>query len=82
MTPVKYSARQVRVLDLMGVALLIAFLGFGAFYQLKGWKLEGVHLIGVCLIIVNYVNLFRGQIAQAVARIDELEKRLSASPSP
>jgi hypothetical protein len=81
MTPAGYSPRQVRILDLTGILLLLALLGFGMLYQIKGWKLEGTHLIGVCVVIVNYVNLFRAQLSRASARIDELEKRLPIAPA-
>lgn len=78
MTPVGFSPKQARMLDLTGIALLLALMGFGLLYQFKGWKLDGTNLVGVCIVIINYVNLFRGQIGQAAARIDELEKQLSA----
>jgi hypothetical protein len=54
-------------------------MGFGLFYQFEGFKLDGADLVLVSIIIINYVNLFRSQITQASARIDELEKKLSAS---
>ncbi len=74
------SPRMTLVLEITCIVLLIGALGFGVLYQLKGWRLEGGHLILVCILIINYVNLIRGQLAQANARIDELEKRLAATP--
>jgi hypothetical protein len=50
----------------------------GVLYQFMGLKLDGVHLVIVGVLIVNFVNLFRSQLRQASDRIDELEKRLAA----
>ena len=44
-------------------------------------KLGGVELLLVCILIINYVNLFRSQLRQASARIEELEKKLSTYPA-
>jgi hypothetical protein len=72
------SPRQIRMFEILAVCLLIFGLGVGVLYQFMGLKLEGAHLVLVCILIVNYVNLFRSQLRQASDRIDELEKRLAA----
>ena len=78
MTPLPSSPRQTRMLEILGVSMLIFTLGFGLLYQFKGWKLDGSALIIVCIIIVNYVNLIRSQFAEVLARINELEMKPSA----
>ncbi len=75
-----FSPRQTRLLEVIGICLLFFTMGFSLFYQFEGLKLDGADLIIVCIIIINYVNLFRSQIAQASARIDKLEEKLSTPP--
>ena len=77
MTAPTFSSRQTRVLQITGACLLIFNLGFGLFYQVMKLKLDGVVLIGVCVLIINYVNLLQSQLRQASVRIDELEKKLA-----
>ena len=76
------SPKWTLALEITSLVLLVATMGFGVLYQIKGWKLEGEHLILVGILVVNYVNLIRGQLAQATARIDELEQRLAALERP
>jgi hypothetical protein len=80
MSPYSFSPKQTRVLEITCLVIFIAAIIFGVVYQIMGWKLEGGHLILVCILVINYVNLIRSQLTQANARIDELEKRLAASP--
>ena len=65
--------------EIMGVCLLIVTMGVGLDYQVNGWKLGGAHLIFVCVLIINYVILPRFQLYQALARVDELEKKVATS---
>jgi divalent metal cation (Fe/Co/Zn/Cd) transporter len=76
-----WSPRQTRMVEISAVCLLAIMMGLGVLYQFMGWKLDGIHLVIVGILIVNYVNLFRAQLRQVSDRIDELEKRLAA-PGP
>jgi hypothetical protein len=78
MTPLALSPRQTRMLEILGVCMLLFTMGVGLLYQFKGWKLDGSAMIIVPIIIINYVNLIRGQFAEVSARMDDLEKKLSA----
>ena len=76
-----FTARQARTLQITGVCLLIFALFFGLYLTVHG-KPEGSGLIVVCVVIINFVNLFQSQLQQASARIDELEKKLLARDRP
>jgi hypothetical protein len=77
MTAPASSLRQARIFEITGNCLLLFLLGVGLFDQFMRFKLGGVDLLLVCILIINYVNLFRSQLSQASARIEELEKKLS-----
>jgi hypothetical protein len=84
MTALAPSLRQSRIPEVTGNGLFLFLLGVGLFDQFMRFKLGGVKLLLVCILIINYVNLFRSQLKQASARIEELENKLSTytgSPS-
>jgi hypothetical protein len=72
------SPRQTRILEISAVCLLAIMMGLGVLYQFMGWKLDGVHLVIIGVLIANYVNLFRAQLRLASDRISALEQRLAA----
>jgi hypothetical protein len=69
-----------KIAEITAICLLIFTMGSGLLYQFLGWKLDGTSLIMVCVLLINYVNVVQSRLAQASARIDELEKRLSPLP--
>ncbi|MFZ3350907.1 MAG: hypothetical protein WA268_08580 [Xanthobacteraceae bacterium] len=77
MTAPDSSLRQTRIFEITGNCLFLFLLGVGLFDQFMRFELGGVDLLLVCILIINYVNLFRSQLRQTSARIEELEKKLS-----
>jgi hypothetical protein len=77
-----FSPRQILTMEITAICLLIFMIGLGLLYQFKEWKLDGGSLVLVSILLITYVNLIRSQLAQASARIDELEKKLSTLPQP
>jgi hypothetical protein len=77
MPSIAFSPRQTKILEITAVCLLLSLLALGLFDQFMKFKLGGAELILVCILIINYVNLFRSQLSQTSARIEELEKKLS-----
>jgi hypothetical protein len=59
MTALASSLRQTRILEITGNCLSLFLLGVGLFDQFMRFKLGGVELLLVCILIINYVNLFR-----------------------
>ena len=78
MTAAALSPRQIRMLEISAICLLAFVMGFGVLYQFMGWKLDGIHLVLVGVLIGTFVNLFRAQLRQVSDRINELEKRFAA----
>lgn len=75
MTAPDSSLRQTRIFEITDNCLFL--LGVGLFDQFMRFELGRVDLLLVCILIINYVNLFRSQLRQTSARIEELEKKLS-----
>ncbi len=81
MSSVVFSPSQFRTPEIVNLVLLLALMGAGLLYHFKGWKLDGADLIVVCVLIVNSGHILRAQLSRVSARIDELEKKLSAKSS-
>jgi hypothetical protein len=74
MTAIVLSARQTRTAEITSLCLLLFTMGAGLLFTFMRWTLDGSALIVVCVLIFNYVTLFRSQLGRASARIEEIGK--------
>ena len=54
----------------------------GLISQIQGLNISGAALVMVAPVILLWVNLLRSQTAQALTRIDDLEKKLAPFQGP
>jgi hypothetical protein len=72
-----FSPKQTRISEIIGACSLVAMMILGLVAQALRLNVGGAALMLVAPVMINWINLLRSQIAQASARIDDLEKKLA-----